>query len=335
MTIAGQMPPAKQLPSELTVAELEATLEEWFGLPVVLTSSGRGALRLAFSHLGLKRYRDRIAITPMISMCVLEAAIRHAFPIDAASAVEAEATLVYHQYGFVQTVKPAGPVVEDICHSFYATPTRGRRAWLGELAAFSLPKFFSTSSPVGGLVVQDRKRAASVRALRDTQPQRTVRQQDEESRIYCDADMHSHFDFDRLYLSRLVNSRISDRELGGLPKNVSEIADQGQRRTEIIAIYCDAVGAHACPPGWHEMIRERLPYFFPVGGDEARLLNARSRLREIGVEADLYSIDAARNMRAPKFIKMLLLPCHDKIPQDVLVEISVILRSFKACRSVV
>jgi putative PLP-dependent aminotransferase (TIGR04422 family) len=334
MPIVGQVPAPKKFRSALTVAQVETTLEEWFGRPVVLTSSGRGALILAFSHLGLNRYRDRIAMTPMISTCVMDAVVRHAFPVDAASASEVAATLVYHQYGFIQTIKPTGPVVEDICHSFYATPTEGRRDWFGALAAFSLPKFFSTSSPVGGLVVQDRKRAESLRALRDAQPQRSIEQQDEESRIYCDSSAHSHFDFVRLYLSRLVNAQIADRELGGLPKQLSEIVDQGLRRKEIIAAYSDAVGRHACPPGWHEMMLERLPYFFPVSGEETRLLDARSRLQEIGVEADLYSIDAARNMTAPNYIRMLLLPCHDKIPQDVLAEAAAILRTFRACRSV-
>ena len=248
---------------------------------------------------------------------------------------QADATLVYHQYGFVQTIKPADRVVEDICHSLYATPTMGRRVWLGELVAFSLPKFFSTSSPVGGLVVHDQKQAERVRALRDAEPRRSIQQQDEKSSIFCDLTTRSHFEFVRLYLSRLVNAQITDRELGGLPKNVSEISARGQRRKEIMAIYCDAVGGHACPPGWHAMMLERLPYFFPVSGDEARLLDARSCLREIGVEADMYSIDIARNMGSPRFVRMLLLPCHDAIPSEIFSEILSILKSLGACRSAI
>jgi hypothetical protein len=334
MQPVGQMPLPKKLSSTRNVAQVEEMLEEWFGSPVVLTSSGRGALMLAFSHLGLNRYRDRVAMTPMISTCVLQTVAHHAFPVDAASTVKADATLVYHQYGFVQSINPTGPVVEDICHAFFAGPTNGRRAWLGELAAFSLPKFFSTSNPVGGLVVHDRKEAEILRTRRDAEPQRSIEQEDEESCVYCASGNRATLAMARLYLSRLLNPRISDRELGALPKDVSEITDRGRQRSEIVDIYCDAVGDHCCPKGWHEMMRQRLPYFFPVGGDESRLLNVRSRLREIGVEADVYSIDVARNMDCPKFVKMLLVPCHDAIPAKALTDISSTLKRFKSSSSV-
>jgi len=327
----GQMPPRKKCASALTVGEVEAALEEWFGLPVVLTSSGRGALMLAFDHLGLQRYRNRIVITPMISACVLDAVVRHAFPIDAESNAESDATLVYHQYGFIQTVRPPGPVIEDICHSFYAGPTSGRRAWLGELAVFSLPKFFSTSSAVGGLVVHNRALADSVRERRDAEPERSVEQQDEEASIHCAPDA-PNLAMSQMYLSRLLNRQVADRELGGVPKDISEIVIRGRQRGEIIATYCDAVGADSCPNGWHDMLRERLPYFFPVSGEETRLLHARSRLREFGVEAEIYSIDVSRNMSSPSFVKMLLLPCHDQIPDQVLLEIASTLRWLKANR---
>jgi hypothetical protein len=330
-----QMPFPIKCPSALTVARLEATLEEWFGSSVVLTSSGRGALMLAFSHLGLNRYRDRIAMTPMISACVLDAVIRHAFPVDAGRNADANATLVYHQYGFLQTIKPPGPVVEDICHAFYAGPTTGHRIWLGELAVFSLPKFFATSSVVGGLVVHDRRQAEVIRARRDAEPERSIQQQDDESRIYYDRGDRSRFAVSGMHLSRLMNRRISDRELGGVPKDVSEIARRGQHRREIVAAYCDAVGEQACPRGWHEVMQEHLPYLFPVSGDDARLLDARTRLHEIDVEAEVYSIDVARNMNFPKYVKMLLLPCHDTIPPKIFAEILSILTSFKTCSSMI
>lgn len=309
-------------------------LEEWFGSPVVLTSSGRGALMLAFGQLGLNRYRNRIAMSPMISTCVVEAVAYHAFPVDAAAAGEFDATLVYHQYGFMQAVSLAGRVVEDICHSFYAAPTTGRRVWLGEFAVFSLPKFFSTSSPVGGLIVHDRNQAEGLRSRRDSNPQRSIQQQDEESHIFRDWGEFSELAKAELYLSRLLNPRVSDSELGGLPNHVSDIASEGRRRSEIIELYCDAAGDHSCPDGWHEMMREHPPYAFPVGGKEAQLLDVRSRLHEMGVETDIYSIDIARNMRSPKFGRMLLLPCHGAVPPAVVTEIASILRELGACRSV-
>ena len=126
-------------------------LEEWFGSPVVLASSGRGAIKLALREFGLNRYRHRVALPRMISGCVLDAVVQHAFPIDAAGKDEFDLTLLYHQYGFSQLMEPAGPTIEDICHAFFASCKTGRRPWRGQMAVFSLSKFFRTSTMVGGL----------------------------------------------------------------------------------------------------------------------------------------------------------------------------------------
>jgi hypothetical protein len=323
---AGQMPAGRKARSNLTVAEAEAVLEEWFGSPVVLTSSGRGAINLALSAFDLNRYRHQVALPRMISGCVLDAVIRHAFPVDAAGTGETNLTLSYHQYGYPQVTMPAGRVIEDICHSFFAGVNTGCRSWAGQMAVFSLTKFFTTSSMAGGVVVHDHAEAAELRRRRDSFPWRSAQEEEDESDVHCSRETASGAALSRLYLSRLTNPRISDRELGGLPKSTAEIAHHGERRREIIDMFCGAVGECSFPAGWREMMREKLPYFFPLCVGERRMFESRQRLREAGIETDIYSIDVARNMRAPRFERMLLVPCHDIIPSAALSDIEAVLR---------
>jgi len=143
MPLVRQMPCPKKNRSTLTVAQVEAMLEEWFGSPVVLTSSGRGALMLAFGQLGLNRYRNRIAMSPMISTCVVEAVAYHAFPVDAAAAGEFDADtgispIRFHAGGPVWRVESSRTsVTRSTRHQ-----RRGRRVWLANLLSSVSPSFF-------------------------------------------------------------------------------------------------------------------------------------------------------------------------------------------------
>src|SRR5690606_18067530 len=131
----------------------------------------RSGLLLWLSAIGLSRYRSRIAIPRMISACVVEAVIQRGFPVDAAEhAGGADATIVYHQYGIPQSgdVRPAGDVVEDVCHAFFASESSGSRPFIGNAAVFSLPKFFGSATMCGGVATKDHRLAAEIRSIRDS-----------------------------------------------------------------------------------------------------------------------------------------------------------------------
>ena len=163
----GHAPAFKTAASVTTVPEAERVFSEWFGAPVVLTSSGRTAISLYLGVTGHERYRHSVAVPRMISACVLDAVIRRAFPVDAARQQAADTTLLYHQYGFMQSARPQGRVLEDISHSFFASASTGARPWAGDAAVFSLQKFFPLATMVGGLVVRDVDLARTVRDARD------------------------------------------------------------------------------------------------------------------------------------------------------------------------
>jgi hypothetical protein len=76
------------------------------------------------------------------------------------------------------------------------------------------------------------------------------------------------------------------------------------------------------PNGWPELIRENLPFAFPIfSDDEAALARLASSLAIAGVDVGIYSIDANRNWAAPPFRRAVLVPCHgdaDSRADDVL-----------------
>jgi hypothetical protein len=76
------------------------------------------------------------------------------------------------------------------------------------------------------------------------------------------------------------------------------------------------------PKDWSRLIRENLPFAFPIfSDDEAALTRLVSSLAIAGVDAGVYSIDINRNWAAPLFRRAVLVPCHgdvDSRADDVL-----------------
>lgn len=290
------------------LSAVETGLSDWFGAEVILTSSGRAALRLAFDALGPNRYRDRIAVPPLISACVMEAVIRHGFPVEPGQAAAAE--VLYPQYGIPSLRRPDGPVVEDICHGFFAGPDTGARDWAGHLAVFSLPKAVSTAGMAGGLVVLDSSLAGRLRAMRDDAPEPI------DDRSVWQADAHNGGPaLEQVYLRRLLNPRVAPEDLAGLPTDLSGWRVIGAARASVTARLLDAIPDAWLPNGWRALIAGALPFGLPLFGPPARLADD---LAALGVAAATYRIDRARNAAAPDLAPALLLPCHHAIPDDTL-----------------
>jgi hypothetical protein len=301
----------------MKVAEAEAILQEWFEAEVVLTSSGRAGLLLCMQAFGLNRYRDRVALPRMISGCVLDAVIRCGFPVDPATTNEANLTLHYHQYGYPQIYRPDGLVLEDICHSFFATPTSGARPWTGKAAVFSLPKFFKTASMVGGIVTTDVQLARQLRAARGHPKSAAPMDLSYSAALSAGGATIEHF-----YLDRLLCAGVDEADLGGFPRGVNDICRIGQERRAILDRLLSASTADY-PPGWLQMLGQSLPFAFPVFGTEEKLAALDQELKRMDVIAGVYSIDIERDMSAPRYRKAVLVPCHGFISRDQLHNICV------------
>jgi hypothetical protein len=299
-----------------TVASAERMLSEWFEAEVVLTSSGRSAMLLYLTNLELNRYRDLIALPRLISSCVLDVVIRRAFPVDCATINQTPTlTILYHQYGIRQTARPNGPVLEDICHAFFATPTTGARDWAGPAAVFSLPKFFPMSSMAGGLVMRDAALATQMRERRDTATIPSAESRHNMGRTFrLSYGGHGNaMELEQVYLARLTNPRIADDELGGLPANLNAIRDIARRRNTISNELRNAAPPTSASHDWNTATLNALPFAMPIFGAVPQLQSANKSLLQEGISAGIYQIDQARNMYHPQPQAALLLPCHHEL----------------------
>ncbi len=151
-----------EAPRPASVADVEALLAEWFDAPVILLASGRTALHLYLQAKGFHRYRHNLQVSPYLAVDVLAAITPSAFPVHLPA--DGDGILFYHQYGFPQRGRPTkSVVVEDVAHTFFASPATGARDWAGDAAIFSLPKFFAIGGSAGGLIVHDEALAERIR----------------------------------------------------------------------------------------------------------------------------------------------------------------------------
>ena len=305
------VPPVGAARQARTLAEAEAALEEWFGVSVVLTSSGRGALHLAMTALGLKRYEHRIAVSPMTAGCVFDAVTRHGFPIDPAAGSAGDAALVIHQYGFVQNWRPGGVVIDDICHAFQSSGGDGARDWQSEMAVFSLPKFLSLSGMVGGVATPSVQRAAQLHELLHHFPQ-AAPIPDERAILAHEQGAEAR---ERVYLARLLDPRPIAATCGGIP-DAAGLRAIGARRADMVDRLLTTPAARDMPGGWRAMIAAAPPFAFPLFVKADRRARIRGALTAAGVLAGAYRLDIARNSTAPEWRDALLIPCHPWIDAE-------------------
>lgn len=328
MARIGFSPPAtSSIRSSPSVVEGEALLARWFGRPVVLTSSGRAALLLALRHVGLNRYRSRVAISPRTAQCVFDAVTRAAFPIDPATdASETQATILIHQYGFIQSSPPQGPVIEDICHSFFATPTSGERDWRGPLAVFSLPKFFGMAGMCGGLVAENEAMAGELRKQRDAAPALPDAILDRDRRDWL---LGSAGGIEEIYLRALLHPACHPAALAGLPTTIAALWALGEQRAATTRRIIDNLPETWLGGDWRTMCLGSLPYALPVFADADSANRLSAALAEPGFETGVFQVDRNRNMYDPSWDPAVLLPCHQALAGsslDLLIDALVRLR---------
>lgn len=302
----------------LSIDACEALLSEHFEGECVVTGSGRSAIDILMRHVGLNRYRSRVALTPMISRCVLDVTVIHAYPVDPTGKEKYDFVLRYHQMGIPQKkVSDDVPVIEDICHAFFADlgkflPEAGKR-W----AVFSLPKFFPTAGMVGGIVVQDRYEARALRELRDrstviTDAEQQLQEVDFQQAYSGDPRYSDRLEM--LYLKRRLNSRCHSRDLVGFPLDLKALNALRLRRRDVIKYLLDSIDDRMFPPSWHEQLDSWLPFALPIFLNSGERMNTVAfELNLRGIQSGIFSIDVNRNQADPNLQRALVVPCHHQL----------------------
>jgi hypothetical protein len=314
--------------SGASVEEMESLLAAWFERPVLLLGSGRAGIIVYSTLAGLDRHRDACLVPPFLPTCVTDTLSRYAFPV--LTAERRALTLLNHQYGFPQTAAPDGPVLEDICHAFFASPSSGAREWRSEAAIFSLPKFFGLRGMAGGLVLASDALRARARAALNEMP----RTDEASARFIRDAVMHAKAERSPTAAAYLeaayaLLNHFPDADgaaLAGSPRNTADLREIGARRRQIIETYL-AHGTRSMPASFTAGLPVWTPFAFPYFGagdadDENRIIRA---LAEAGVAAATYRVDVARNALAPDYCRCILIPCHHTIPDTTVAAVSAVL----------
>lgn len=296
----------------------EELLGEHFGHECVVTGSGRSAIDLAMREAGLNRYRSRVALTPMISRCVLDVAVLHAYPVNPDGNDRHDLVLRYHQMGIPQIGEGFHvQVIEDLCHAFFADPAafvpEAGKGW----AVFSLPKFFPVAGMAGGIVVRDRDEARALRALRDRSVPLTDAEQRSQAEVFQRAyagDPRYSDCLEMLYLKRRLNSRCHPRDLAGFPVNAKALGEVCSRRREVMHRLLEKLDANMFPSSWHAQLDYWLPFALPVFLDSEEQMNAAARvLNASGMQCGVYSIDVACNQAQPDLQRAVVVPCHQQL----------------------
>ena len=145
-----------------------AAIENYFSAiyPIsypVLMPSGRSALRLILSHLGLGR-TDLVSIPKFSSHCIINSVGLVATPTQEPNSY-CKNSIIFHQWGFIRTVASVPGLIEDSADSLIPMggnlfPNDGR------FEIISLPKVFGTF--IGGLILcQNKKDADELMKERD------------------------------------------------------------------------------------------------------------------------------------------------------------------------
>jgi hypothetical protein len=305
-----------------SASEIERLLENWFECPVVLLSSGRAGIRLILRALGFRRNQHNVQVPRFLSRCVINAITTHAFPVQGSSG--ADATLLYHQFGFPQRWRPSGTVLEDIAHAFFNGPSGGKRVWVGVAAVFSLKKFFPISGLGGGLIIPDAKLESRVRELLASTPH-----DDAERRQWANSVVESAYGvsasagtaglLETVYEYFLQFVRPDETALAGMPQSIEELRTIGELRLARINFCRSLLKDRGMPSGFWEPEEVLVPFALPYfgNGDLVQLERADQVLRQYGVEAGVIHLDVARDQLHPEYKPCLLLPCHQQMPLDL------------------
>lgn len=311
-------PTWKRITSYSSVEACEDLLGKHFGGECVVTGSGRSAIDILMRYNKLSRYSSRVSVTPMISRCVLDVTVNHAYPVDPSKNEKHDLVLRYHQMGLPQkdTIFTT-PVIEDICHSFFLDLSECSLKVGKRWAVFSLPKFFPIAGMAGGIVVEDKAEASELRKLRDLSALITdseQRLQSEEFQLAYGGDPHYSDRLEMVYLKRRLNSKCHPMDIAGFPLDLHELNAVRLRRNQVMTRLLEPLYEKNFPYSWYGKLGAWLPFALPIFlCNEERMNKVALELNSQGIQSGVYSIDIARNQTAPNFKRAVVVPCHHQL----------------------
>tara|TARA_B100001540_G_C15717620_1_gene601486 strand:+ start:115 stop:1170 length:1056 start_codon:yes stop_codon:yes gene_type:complete len=304
------------------IFECEKLLKEWFNRDVILLSSGRAGIHLFLQTIGFQRYKNKLEIPFYLSRCVINAITPTAFPVNYPE--NSDGILYYHQHGFPQKWEPKSiNIIEDIAHSFFYTEETGSRNWIGDVAVFSLPKFFSMNGLVGGLVLPNKEISSRIKELINSHYKTNQQETREWMRSMLNDSYKSNDEIKNIYLDSayelLLKLVLPDPiDLVGFPKTIEEIKRIGKARKKRIEFFFNFFKDDIYPESFWNKEDVFLPFAIPYfgKGDLNVLKQIDVALNELNIKSGIYNIDINRNSRNSNYRPCVLIPSHHDIPME-------------------
>jgi len=178
----------------------------------------------------------------------------------------------------------------------------------------------------GGLLIENPSLAVDLSELLSRAPELAEDTRNHLAKIFrasvTDRDAANPAEIESAYAALTYAAAPRSADLIGCPETKFDWEKAIEHRQRIVDRLLRLVPDDFRPNGWSELIRENLPFAFPIfSDDEAALARLAFSLAIAGVDAGVYSIDANRNWAAPLFRRAVLVPCHgdvDSRADDVL-----------------
>jgi len=307
-------------------------LEEYFQRPVVLFSSGRGAISTYLEFLGYSSYQHTIAVpAKFCPSCVINAVSEYAFPLRVPS--PADILLYYEQYGFTQR-RPAVNIkkkykliIQDSAHSFFDQ----KRSDFPRILSFQ--KFFPVG--FGGAIIlnsekEKEKLAAFLagKARLDFKSEQMIQKMN--FAYYSAAAPGPKLTADMAIAYAMVQCypRPLASTLSLMPQKLSELVKIEKIRTEYFNYLRDSVVDMRAK----KFIQgtENPPFIFPglLTDDYRRRNRLIKKMNQIGLGAKTYHLDENRDELNSHYVPAVVIPCHQLIPWPIIKAAGMILKNF-------
>lgn len=285
------------------------------GVDGAVVPSVRVGMLWTLEYLGLKRHADHVMVPRFMGRCILNSMNRAALPVEELTS-KTRAVVVLHQFGFRQDLEAVRaectsrqlPYLEDSPFGIEQQESLGP----GSLAKFLgfakvLPAIkggFGMSGDAGLLDFIRRKREGSSLWSWPMAGMLAFLRHGQKAHL---SSVMGELAYELYPSSPSDNFLVRGNMARALESFDSFAATVGERLRQLAAALKDYV----CIPD-----TTRLASFVPLRAD-GHMETLAGIVRDHGFDSTLYHFDSARNLFAPRYEKVLLIPVNPRIPERI------------------
>ena len=284
---------------------------------ILYTFSGKSAISLVLRYFrsqnALRDRTDQLLVPGGLGIPVYNTINKSCFPTTFFNK-KVQGVLAYHQWGYPQNMDAIRQfcdekklfLIEDCAHAFESYYRGERVGTMGEVAIFSLAKFFP--SVVGGAIYtkNESMRRFVTEAFRSDEKNLAKKVFVRRLAIDCSPTKQNLIELERNYA---IYDLLLACPAYSLAVARNEIAHGAiERRKHIHERYRAVFGGDAYPSSLAD--ENVIPWVMPLFFETGQCKKVVAALRKKNIKSDIYHFDVNRNMLEPRFAPCVPLPCH-------------------------